>query len=116
MVPRYSPARFVQLTMVGWTGDFLRRAVLAGAAVASGLASLARPVAPGNPGRTYCSPHPTANAGDLHFGKDGYLYISTPTVGAPPGELERRSSLQYALAGLNLYSGWRDHAEEDVGF
>jgi hypothetical protein len=69
--------------MVGWTGGFLRRAGLAGAGVASGLALLARPAAPGNPGRTYCSPND--NAGDLHFGKDGYLYISAPTVGAPPG-------------------------------
>jgi hypothetical protein len=71
--------------MVGWTEDFLRRAGLAGAGVASGLASLVRPAAPGNPGRTYYSPNGNDNAGDLHFGKDGYLYISAPTVGAPPG-------------------------------
>jgi glucose/arabinose dehydrogenase len=75
--------------MVGWTGDFLRRAGLAGAGVASGLASLARPAgarsAPGKPRPNilFTSPNGNHNAGDLHFGKDGYLYISALSAPLP---------------------------------
>ena len=72
VIPRFSPVLFVQLTVVGWTGDFLRRA---------------RPAAPGKPRPNipFTSPNGNHNAGDLHFGKDGYLYTSAPTVGALPG-------------------------------
>jgi hypothetical protein len=62
---------------------------LAGAGVASGLASLARPAgaraAPGKPrpNMLFTSPNGNHNAGDRHFGKDGYLYISALSAPLP---------------------------------